>query len=600
MLSKISRVISPGFSLISLLVAATAPATPLQGSGSEPLPLKPSQRVEFTTDEVTWMSLDVSPDGRTIVFEVLGDLYLLPITGGKAQRITSGMALDTQPRFSPDGDRVLFVSDRSGSENLWTLEVREHHRRRDRSVHRIGTARRHEGERRFLRIARVEPDGKYVVASKTDRFTWIDVNHTLWIHLLDGEDGVELSANGSPIYGMGSAFGPDGYLYMAQRDPEGNDDDAFAHRIDRYDLETGEMQPVVGRVGGAVRPALSPDGRFMVYASRHDGQTGYRWRRLADGTEDWLSFPVQHDLQENNWMGTSSDHMPGYSFIPDGSAIVTSINGRLYRIDVPSGKRTEIPFEVDVSIDIEPLIHFEERVPDGPVELRQIRWPSVSPDGAKLVFTAVHRLYVMDLASGRIDRIAEMNDVPAAPTWSHDGQWIAFVSWSDFEGGQLYRVASDGSSLERVSGVSAFYTDPVWVPGDQEILVAKGPWQQRGENKEWVRIPASGGEATAVAPVSGSRPHFGPSADRFYVYESENGLVSIGLDGSDRRVHLRVTGMRPPLGPGGPQPAGQVLMGPDGKHALVYADWNVYRVALPQGDDELTISVHSDDPPGSS
>ncbi|HXD48634.1 MAG TPA: hypothetical protein VN600_07670, partial [Gemmatimonadaceae bacterium] len=83
------------------------------------LPLTPATPLKFTTDEGTWLSLDLSPDGRTIVFEMLGDLYTLPIAGGKATRITSGQAFDAQPHYSPDGKSIVFVSDRSGSNNLW-------------------------------------------------------------------------------------------------------------------------------------------------------------------------------------------------------------------------------------------------------------------------------------------------------------------------------------------------------------------------------------------------------------------------------------------------------------------------------------------------
>ena len=86
------------------------------------LPLKPDRTVEFTTDEGTWVSLDVSPDGKTIVFELLGDLYTVPIDGGEAKAITTGMAFDSQPSYSPDGKMIAFVSDRDGAENLWVAK----------------------------------------------------------------------------------------------------------------------------------------------------------------------------------------------------------------------------------------------------------------------------------------------------------------------------------------------------------------------------------------------------------------------------------------------------------------------------------------------
>src|SRR5262245_66175570 len=75
--------------------------------------LEKAETIEFTTDEGTWMSLDVSPDGKTIAFDLLGDLYTLPIDGGAATRIAGGMSFDSQPNFSPDGKTIAFLSDRS-------------------------------------------------------------------------------------------------------------------------------------------------------------------------------------------------------------------------------------------------------------------------------------------------------------------------------------------------------------------------------------------------------------------------------------------------------------------------------------------------------
>ena len=126
----------------------------------EGLPLGMTRSVDFETTEGTWMSLDVSPDGKTIVFELLGDLYTLPLAGGSATRITTGPAFDSQPRWSPDGKRIVFLSDRSGAENIWLCDAAGANRRGCFQVGRgcVGLAfpRRHLHELRLVAAVRAQ------------------------------------------------------------------------------------------------------------------------------------------------------------------------------------------------------------------------------------------------------------------------------------------------------------------------------------------------------------------------------------------------------------------------------------------------------------
>src|SRR5688572_6967675 len=105
------------------LVAAASNAQSAPRDTTTTLPLIPARTLSFTTDEGTWISLDVSPDGQTIAFDMIGDLYLLSIGGGEARRITSGIAWDAMPTFSPDGREIAFISDRNGTKNVWVVRT---------------------------------------------------------------------------------------------------------------------------------------------------------------------------------------------------------------------------------------------------------------------------------------------------------------------------------------------------------------------------------------------------------------------------------------------------------------------------------------------
>jgi Tol biopolymer transport system component len=570
---------------------------PREGAGDrkekKELPLEPDRTIAFDTSEGSWISLDVAPDGRSIVFELLGDLYTLPIDGGSATRITSGLMFDSQPRYSPDGAKIVFLSDRSGDENIWIAN-------RDGSDPQPLT----KGKNTRYLSPEWTPDGKYIIVSKTAG----PGGTQLWLYHVDGGSGVNLTGSEErrQLNPLGAAFGKDDrYVYFTERTAAGSvyNQMNFRWQLGVYDRQTGENFRMSDELGSAMRPVLSPDGHWLVYATRWDAQTGLRVRDLRSGDDSWLIYPVTRDDQES---AATRDLMPGSSFTPDSKALITSFDGRIWRVDVPSGEAAPIPFTAHVDQKIGPKVRFEYQVDEGTVRARQIRYPRLSPDGKKLAFTALDRLWVMDYPNGTPRRVSSNETGEHQPAWSPDGRYIAYVSWSDAEGGHVYRVAASGGQPERLTSVSSFYSEPVYSTDGQRLVVVRGPREERqedfsptglgGQARDLVWIPATGGDATLITPFRGQgRPHFAKDPGRIYVWEGSRGLVSFRFDGTDRRTHVKVTGYKNPNAEQASN-ASEVIMGPDGEHALAEAQRHVYMLTVPmKGGDAPTVALSSPD-----
>lgn len=563
----------------------------------EDLPLVPGRTIEFATDEGSWLSLDVSPDGSTIVFDLLGDLYTIPVAGGAATRITEGLAWDAMPRFSPDGSELLFVSDRSGAENLWVLDLE--------------TPADADDDDRFRQVTRGStsnyaspdwsPDGEYIVVSKAAGNFGMQ---KLWlIHAEQGGNGFQLTEEPQSRRELGAAMSSDGrWIWFAYRTGPWSYNAVFPqYQLAVYDRETGDVSTRSFRYGSAFRPTLSPDGRWLVYGTRHETDTGLRIRDLESGEERWLAYPVQRDDQEAL---ASRDVLPGMDFTPDSTALVASYGGRIWRIPVDGGAATEIPFEADVRLDAGPELDFDYPVDDRPeFEVRQIRDAVPSPDGARLAFTAIDRLYVADWPDGAPRRLTDHELVEAFPVWSPDGSRVAFATWDQEEGGHIWSVDTSGGDATRLTALSGTYTDLAWSPDGERIVAVRGParaYQEAtgpfagGAATDLVWIPAGGGDHTLIAPLDGrSAPHFGPSSDRIYLHAGRDGLVSIRWDGTDQRAHLKVTGPPFPGAQGPPPSASSLRIAPTGDRVLAGSGMDLWVIgAIPvTGGEAPSISV---------
>ena len=550
----------------------------------EGLPLSPGRTISTSFTEGSWMSVDVSPDGETLVFDFLGDLYTMPITGGTATPLTRGMAFDGQPRFSPDGTRVVFTSDRSGGEGIHII-----------SLDRSDTVQVTRGKSSSYQSPEWTPDGDYVIATRQG-----PGQGKLWLYHVDGGTGIQLIDEPANRRTTGAAFGDDGrHIWYAYRTGSWEYNSGMRqYQLAVYDRETGESATRSFRYGGAFRPTLSPDGRWLVYGSRHIGDTGLRIRDLDTGDERWLAFPVQRDDQESR---ATRDAYPGMSFTPDSRAVIAYYGGGLWRVPIDGAEPTPIPFRIDVDMAIGPEVDFDYRIEDTETFVaKQVRDAVPSPSGDRIAFSLLARVYVMDWPDGTPERLTGSDANEHMPTWSPDGEDIAYTTWDDNAGGHIYRVDADGGEPTRLTTAPALYDGPAWSPDGERIIAVRGPGRAYDEAltrgvpggaDDLVWIPATGGDATVIAPARDGNHHFTANADRIHAYNPGDGLVSFRWDGTDRRQHVRVVGAGAP-GSSTPPPATLVTMAPRGDQALARIYNHLYTVTVPVvGGDVPTINV---------
>jgi Tol biopolymer transport system component/imidazolonepropionase-like amidohydrolase len=534
----------------SLFAQAAAPAVPAAAK-CDSLCIKPTRTISFETTEGTQMNVDISPDGKTLLFDLLGDLYTVPRTGGTATRLTSGMAMDGQPVFSPDGKKILFVSDRSGNMNLWTINA-------DGSGLTAITKDRSDAH---LVNPEWAPDGEYILVQK---------NSQPWLYHRTGGAGMQISKTAT---GGGHRWDPTGrFIYYMEAGGYGGP----AGPIKRLDRKTADIATITITPNGGSRPAISPDGKWLVYVSDLDAKAGLRLHNLQTRDDQWLVYPIDWE---------SPNYRTRLTFTPDGSSVLFTTGGTFHEVDISTRQVTKIAFKAHVEQQLGKLVYHEFPQPTDSFVVRNIRHGQMNRDHSKLVFASLNQLWIMDLPSGTPRRLVDGSGV-YQPSFSPDGTSIAYVSWDQLDGGQIWRVPTSGGTPQKLTTNAAYYANLVWSPDGSKIAyVREDPAGNRTRDTrnsamlEW--IPSNGGAAQSVITIpSDNNITFADDGTRLTFAEGGS-LMSVMLDGVDKRTVVKVTG------------ADEIVPSPDAKWVAYTIREEVYVAAVPPTGEAPSINETS-------
>ncbi len=523
--------------------------------------------VDLDVREGTWLSLDLSPDGKELVFDLLGDLYLLPVEGGEARSLTSGVSWDMQPRFSPDGKTLAFTSDRAGGDNVWLID-------RDGKNARAVTKETF----RLLNSPAWSPDGEYLVARKHFTAERSLGSGEIWLYHKTGGDGLQLTTKPNDQKDVGEpAFSPDGrYVYFSQDTTSGatfqynKDPNAGIYSILRLDRESGEIETVISGLGGAVRPTPSPDGKSLAFVRRERGQTVLAVRDLESGRTRTLFDGLERDMQE-----TWAIHgvYPSMAWTRDGRSLIFWAAGKLHRIDVASGTVVGIPFHVKDKRRVFEAVRSAQEIAPARFTTKMLRWVEVSPAGGQVLFQTLGHVYLRDLPEGPVRRLtAQSEHFEHYPSFSRDGRTVVYASWNDADLSAVRLAPVAGGESKVLTAKPGHYVEPTLSP-DGRFVVYRRLEGDLLRSPYWsgkpglYALPVAGGEEKLLTK-NGFAPHFGAGSDRVFFLEIGDGntrfLKSIALDGTEERSHVKS------------ENATEMRVSPDGKWLAFVERFNGY------------------------
>jgi len=556
--------------------------------------------IEFTASEGTWMCLDVSPDGKTIVFDLLGDIYSMPATGGTATCLRSGLAWEVQPRFSPDGSRILFTSDAGGGDNIWVMNT-------------DGSQSRQITKENFRLLNNAEwIDQDYFVARKHFTSTRSLGAGELWMYHTNGGDGVQLtkrkndqqdlnepsvSTDGKYIYFSEDMYG--GGYFQYNKNPNTQ---IFAVR--RYNREKGIVEDITGGSGGACRPQISQDGKWLAFVRRQEVKTVLFLLNLETGEE----YPVDEQLdkdQQEAW--TIFGCYPGFSWA-DAENIVIWQQGKIFRINAmktaeavkneqkpAASLKTNIPFTCQVKTKVAETQRTPQKVFEEQFTARAIRQATTSPDGKYLFFNAAGKLYRKDLKSGTVSPFPAKNEVITEennqfePAVSPDSKRVVFVDWNDESLGRIIMASTDGSGARVISSEKGIFRTPSFSPDGQSVVYRKqGGDDELGfihSGKPGIYILYLSTGKTSFVTATGENPRFSPDGKRIFVSTGgylfggfDKSLRSFDLNGNDEKILTRS------------KYANQWIPSPDGKWLAFTELHKAFVCAMPMPGQTLDVS----------
>jgi len=500
--------------------------------------------LKLSTNEGTWMNLDISPDGKSIVFDLLGDIYIMNSNGGKAKILREGLPFEIQPRFSPDGKQISFTSDAGGGDNIWVMNT-------DGSDAKQVTKENF----RLLNNAIWTPDGDYLIARKHFTSGRSLGAGELWLYHKTGGSGLQLTKKKNDQQDVNEpTISPDGkYLYYSEDVYPGGvfqynkDPNSQIYVINRYDMKTGKTTRITGGPGGAARPQISRDGKKLAFVKRirtksvlyiHDLETGEEWpiydQLNKDQQEAWAIFGVYTNF---NWM-------------PNNEDIVIWSGGKINKININSLNVSDIPFEANATIKIAKAVEFDTPVAPDTFDAKVIRHATTSPDGKSIVFNALGYLYTQKLPNGKAKRLTKGTDFEFEPSFSPDGNTITYVTWNDQNLGAIYLIPSTGGTATKLTSEKGIYRNPSYSHNGKHIVYRKeGGNNEQGRTfskKPGLYLMNSDGTNTKFVTKEGDFPMFNADDTRI-IYQNggqffgalTKELKSVDLNGFDERTLVK-------------------------------------------------------------